>query len=190
MENETAEHVLNGWDLEYEADFEKAAHARKILQTMSDLIDNGAYSKEDIKAALKPKKKQILEIIEPTGSRHMCTEFREDSDYDFMCYTSEQDEAVITEYLKTQNFKFSKSWMNGSSLSYKNDQKPPQNLIVIRDRLTFERWRAATRACKYLDIKDKNERREIFHRVVHNEPLPDSMKSTPQNANSFGAWGS
>jgi len=114
----------------------------------------------------------FFELLQPTGSRYCTTLYEDTSDNDVVAYTTVQDKAVIDSYMNSQGFYFSKDWNNGASLSYKDHSDVVNNIIVVRDRLMFERWVSATRACKHLNMFDKLARKKLFHKILYDEDLP------------------
>lgn len=98
-----------------------------------------------------------------TGSREICDPPVMDTDVDFVV-------------LDVDDFPFERAgWRatgeqegyGADSSSFATFRSGEVNLIVVRNRTDFWKWRVATAAAKQLNIMNKNERQALFQGVLY-----------------------
>lgn len=109
----------------------------------------------------------------PTGSREICNPPPMDTDEDWVVLIKNRDAMrELEKVLVIDGWLIcGKDYEEAKRIdsTFKSYRKGEINLILTQNPLIYERYKFATRLCKYLNIKDKAQRIGVFTMVKVND---------------------
>lgn len=105
-------------------------------------------------------------LYSPTGSAYTCEPPVVNTDEDWVCWAQDFDEfqnALIEDGYEPRSGEDAYGYVR----TFRKDEV---NIIVCLDFSYFEKWVAATKICKYLNIQDKYKRKNV-HRICCGESV-------------------
>lgn len=112
---------------------------------------------------------ELVEEIEPVGSRETCDPPPTDTDADFLVLVDQASKATFFEWLDGQGFQPGGSvgeWMKTDH--WFTARRGIVNLIMVDSRKQFDRFMLATKLAKRFNLLDKQDRVDLFEAIGTN----------------------
>lgn len=105
-------------------------------------------------------------FIRPTGSRVTKSGWRDTSDWDYVVLDTE-DKLIgkLTNLPEFRNLTVTPDGSGNENSKFTSYRIAEVNLIVVKDRATFEKYMMATELIKSMDCKTKEERIKYFNLI-------------------------
>lgn len=106
----------------------------------------------------------------PTGSREICNPPPMDTDEDWIVLVRDRNQMKeLEDVLKLDEWQLCGKDYKQPDITFKAYRKGELNLIFTQNITIYERYKLATRVCKFLNILDKKQRCAVFGMLGTND---------------------